>query len=157
MGGGMNRTRFEEFGQVKVRTYEFERSMLHIARPLTKEEMQIRFGLDPHDFVSHVNTIMQGPLRQVYFDEMELMMRTQLWQRYLKRVKVEHPTTWWDAFKLRWFPKRWLARWPANMVRIDIDVAEVLNLKALPAEKSAMGAVYRITDYTLPSPREADL
>jgi hypothetical protein len=27
---------------------------------------------------------------------------------------VSHPATWWDHVKSRWFPRWWLARWPAK-------------------------------------------
>lgn len=32
----------------------------------------------------------------------------------------EYPKTWLDAFKLRWFPKRLLAKYPAQLNRIEV-------------------------------------
>jgi hypothetical protein len=38
----------------------------------------------------------------------------------IETVSVSHPTTWWDAFKVRWFPKWALERWPADVSRYEL-------------------------------------
>lgn len=32
----------------------------------------------------------------------------------------EWPTTWWDAFKKRWYPMLAIRRWPYHMSRIEV-------------------------------------
>jgi hypothetical protein len=39
-----------------------------------------------------------------------------------RELLAEYPSTWWDAFKLRWFPKWALKRWPVVMNRIDGEI-----------------------------------
>jgi hypothetical protein len=49
-----------------------------------------------------------------------------------KRIDVEKqwPADWWQAFKERWFPKRWLRRWPVKYERVSIH--EVLVTRMCP-------------------------
>jgi hypothetical protein len=39
---------------------------------------------------------------------------------------VEYPATWWDAFKLRWFPRWALKRWPALMGSTRVEARALL-------------------------------
>lgn len=36
-------------------------------------------------------------------------------------VHEQWPADWWQAFKARWFPLRWLARWPVRYERVDVS------------------------------------
>lgn len=36
-------------------------------------------------------------------------------------IKRKWPKTWWDAFKLRWYPAWAKQRWPVEFERIDIE------------------------------------
>lgn len=36
-------------------------------------------------------------------------------------IHEQWPETWWDAVKVRWFPRWALKRWPAQFREIDID------------------------------------
>jgi hypothetical protein len=45
-------------------------------------------------------------------EEWVASLRAFFWTRPIGRHEVRYPTTWWDAFKDRWFPKWALARWP---------------------------------------------
>lgn len=44
------------------------------------------------------------------------------YERIEETHSIEVPLTWWDHFKCRWFPQRWLKRWPAQMQKITTCV-----------------------------------
>lgn len=68
-----------------------------------------------------------------------LSVQGSVWERYLERARVEHPKTWWDAFKLRWMPRWWLKRWPARMEVVELVATEVMHGRALPPDQSFVG------------------
>jgi len=55
----------------------------------------------------------------------ELSLHGYLYGKRIKSIDIEYPTTWWDAFKLRWFPGWLLARYPADMTRVHYQ-ADIL-------------------------------
>lgn len=52
---------------------------------------------------------------------MVLSMRTEVLGQRLMRVDESYPSTWWDAVKLRFYPKWALKRWPSRMTHITVD------------------------------------
>ena len=36
---------------------------------------------------------------------------------------VSYPATWWEFFKHRWFPPRWLARWPVKFATVTLEAS----------------------------------
>jgi len=38
-----------------------------------------------------------------------------------ERVVAEYPKTWWDAFKLRWFPRVLLSRYPVEYITVKAE------------------------------------
>jgi hypothetical protein len=36
---------------------------------------------------------------------------------------VSYPATWWEFFKHRWFPRRWLARWPVRFATVTLEAS----------------------------------
>jgi hypothetical protein len=34
---------------------------------------------------------------------------------------VRFPATWWDAFRLRFFPAKWLKRWPVTFEEVSLE------------------------------------
>ena len=51
--------------------------------------------------------------------EMVVVLRAHVWGKE-KTQHIAYPATWWDAFKLRWFPARALERWPAQETHIHV-------------------------------------
>lgn len=56
---------------------------------------------------------------------------------------AEYPATWWDAFKQRWAPRWWLARWPVKTTRRVFSFKECYpNFRqAMPRERIVMKVV----------------
>lgn len=44
-----------------------------------------------------------------------------VWADAPKQIKVSYPSTWWQHFKQRWFPKWVLKKWP---VKLTIKIME---------------------------------
>ena len=47
-------------------------------------------------------------------------------------LTVRYPDGWWQAFRARWFPRRWLRRHPVRQVEERINVDVVYSKVALP-------------------------
>jgi hypothetical protein len=84
---------------------------LHVERFIAAHLVDWPFANDPRITVDHVAEYAGAMLMQ--------MIQDVLIQRELL---AEYPSTWWDAFKLRWFPKWALKRWPVVMNRIDGEI-----------------------------------
>lgn len=59
-------------------------------------------------------------------NEMVLELKKYFYQReiFSETVKIhDFPKTWWDAFKLRWFPKWALKRWQPEYQTINISTS----------------------------------
>lgn len=48
-------------------------------------------------------------LRRLFFS-----LRGYVWAEPPKSISVRYPTTWWDAFKARWFPEWAIEAYPVN-------------------------------------------
>lgn len=47
-------------------------------------------------------------------------------------ASYSHPSDWWQVVKARWFPKRWLRRWPVQLKTVTFDAkALVPELKVM--------------------------
>ena len=53
-----------------------------------------------------------------------MLVRGFLWSEQAGVAEVVYPADWWQAFKERWLPKRWLRRWPVRccVVRLKAQV-----------------------------------
>ena len=65
----------------------------------------------------------------------ELIFELTRFMAFRDSRSFSHPTTWWDAFKERWFPTWALARWPAEYSHhvareyfVDVPKPEGLSL-----------------------------
>jgi hypothetical protein len=67
-----------------------------------------------------VNSDGEYWLRSAWSDHLVLTLQAYIWCRDKKTESHEYPKTWWDAFKLRWFPAWALKRWPAQMTRVEV-------------------------------------
>jgi hypothetical protein len=55
-------------------------------------------------------------------DRMVVRLQRFILSERLADESVRWPTTWWDAFKERWFPNWALRRWPAAYSHADFTV-----------------------------------
>lgn len=87
--------------------------------------------IDPLLLDASVDTI-----RSMVCDQLELRVRGFILaeEDSLRHVEIRYPATWWQHFKQRWFPKRWLKRWPVReMVHtVDVEVIYPYFRPALP-------------------------
>lgn len=68
----------------------------------------------------------------------------------LEKEAARFPKTWWDAFKLRWFPKWALKRWPAEweVVRFRVEATQFfLDVPHVPGRSTVHLAIREVTDH----------
>lgn len=58
-------------------------------------------------------------------ERMHIELRACVYTKVVPVVHKSFPKTWWDAFKLRWFPTWLLRRYPAELETIHVDVHEM--------------------------------
>jgi hypothetical protein len=71
-------------------------------------------------------------------DAMAVKLQRTVWCEQLTDESVLWPTTWWDAFKERWFPRWWLRRWPANYSHADFTVYRAYPDLSLPEHRHTL-------------------
>lgn len=104
---------------MRIETYHFNRT--RVGENIQVSDEEIDFVRDPQ-----------------FLREYTLRFRASIWERFLERVVIHHPATWWDAFKLRFFPGWWLRRWPAKQKTIELEALEVAKKLALPPGHSVL-------------------
>ena len=57
---------------------------------------------------------------------------------------VTHPATWWDAFKLRFFPAWALKRWPAQWTRVVVKAQALFPNLRVDRRRHDMHIIYRV-------------
>lgn len=62
--------------------------------------------------------------------------------QHLQRETVEWPANWWQHFRERWFPRRWLRRWPVRYACRVFDSRLVYPHMQLPEDR--YGASYPV-------------
>lgn len=48
-----------------------------------------------------------------------------IWGKTIQRHQVRYPADWREAFKERWFPTWWKARWPVRYKEIDLNLQAI--------------------------------
>lgn len=78
---------------------------------------------------------------QIHFSALEDMLVLRIkgfvWGEQAKRREVSYPKDWWQAFKKRWAPKWFLARWPVENTTVVMDAKLIypdINI-SLPDER----------------------
>ncbi len=77
-------------------------------------------------------------------DRFVLQLRAHIWGEHVDTVELKHPADWWQAFRERWFPKRWLKKHPVQYTRKVVDLRAVYPgfVPAVPDQD------YRLTMYS---------
>lgn len=85
---------------------------------LEQLHLSVRKSISRHE-LDHIAKVVEADgmswLRDEWADDMVLRLHAAVWTANLKEEKISFPTTWWDAVKLRFFPRWALRRWPAQM------------------------------------------
>lgn len=71
-------------------------------------------------------------------DACAVRLKKYVWSERLADESVSWPTTWWDAFKARWFPRWALRRWPAKYSHADFRIYRGYPDLVLPDQKSVL-------------------
>lgn len=97
------------FADAPIRTVTLERRRMHgVCVKQVKAVADLRWEAPDH--VSRLNAVEHRLIHDVYVEP-------------LQKATVEYPADWWQAVRARWFPAWALRRWPARMVRIEMDAA----------------------------------
>lgn len=64
------------------------------------------------DFVVHEPEL--GRFHDEMCRSIQYTLRGHVWAEAPKSISVRYPSTWWDAFKARWFPEWALEAYPVN-------------------------------------------
>jgi hypothetical protein len=115
---------------------------------LIEEEVQAQVDIDLREF---------GPLtartyiHQAY-DRLTIHLKGSVFIRdeYEPIVVFQTPKTWWDHFKLRWFPPFLLKRSPAELRDIKVSAKEVYPKLPMAVPKAQRHVIIETLDFPLP-------
>lgn len=59
--------------------------------------------------------------RDICANDLVLVLEAKVYSSLPEAVEHRYPTTWWDAFKERWFPRWARVRWPASWTVVRME------------------------------------
>jgi len=69
--------------------------------------------------------------------EMVMQLRATLYGRRTEGQEIRYPATWWDAFKVRWFPEWLLRRYPpVHVVHKTVETELFPNVAPILGQRS---------------------
>lgn len=84
------------------------------------QRMQLRSMIAMDD-----QLVLQYPTLKQWRDEalrhLVLQLQGHVWAEAPKSIRAEYPSTWWDAFKERWFPAWALEAYPVNYTILTLE------------------------------------
>jgi len=95
---------------------------------LKRHEVGFQQAITRHTLVAAKQVGLQGAeiFTEVdhYTRSLIIGLRGYVWaeDEKARHVEVRYPKTWWQHFKLRWFPRSWLKRWPVQEAVVSWDV-----------------------------------
>jgi len=96
-----------------VKSAELWAHRFGVSRMITRHELDHHRG--SHEFV----------LRNLIAEPMVAQLFATLYGRKSPHsVTISHPEDWWQAVRLRWFPRWWLERHPVRMRRHVVSATE---------------------------------
>ncbi len=116
-----------EVEKVKIEEVETEAKMYAVAQLVSAELLEkvkegvyrdgggIDFITDEMKAIVKIPSVLSDPLAHYFTAVIKTYVPTKLLSSY------RWPKTWWDAFKLRWFTKKMLQRWPVKYDGVDIS------------------------------------
>jgi len=82
--------------------------------------------------------------RAAWADSLLIRLTRYIWGKIDSTEEHKYPETWRDAFKLRWFPKWALKRWPVRYVRITVKRGGIYpTLNGMPGCSYQQIQIYR--------------
>ena len=77
-----------------------------------------------------------------------LRIRGYLWGESGETRTISYPLTWWDAFKVRWFPRWLLAKYPANYQHHEITLKTLYPHFRISMPNETFVLKYQVHDYS---------
>jgi hypothetical protein len=68
------------------------------------------------------NAVSIKVIEDLYSDNFLFLLRAEVWGEKIDSHDIAWPKDWWQAFKLRWFPKWVLTRWPVIYEHHHVEV-----------------------------------
>lgn len=72
------------------------------------------------------------------FNAVELSFKKYIATQEVAKREARYPTTWWDAFKERWFPAVLCKRWPVHYTYIKLEAKLLYPKLLLPNHETRM-------------------
>ena len=80
---------------------------------------KIRFAVQTRLSAEALDSYVDDFYAEYVAHDLEVGVRGCVWGKE-KTKQFEYPTTWLDAFKLRWFPEWALERWPPSITLVSV-------------------------------------
>jgi hypothetical protein len=98
---------------------------------------KIAFGISARIDAKCIKDFRPDILAEFLTDSLIVSIRCLIYGEELDSHKFYYPADWWQAFRVRWFPKWWLRRWPPKYREIDCHWKVLYPdfVPALPNEK----------------------
>jgi len=105
---------------------------------MDKEIILEKFKLACHMTVSNVfiEELTVKVAEEFLEERMVYMFKSILLGENLGEVIIQHPATWWDAFKERWFPELFLRKWPVKYTKYHANQRVMYPQLQVPSLKS---------------------
>jgi hypothetical protein len=69
------------------------------------------------------NFELDADIVREFAERLVLQLSTKVASKKYAAKTVSYPATWWDFFKHRWFPARWLQRWPVKFATVTLEAS----------------------------------
>jgi len=69
------------------------------------------------------NVELHADIVREHAERLVLQLSAKVASKKYAAKTVSYPATWWEFFKHRWFPPRWLARWPVKFATVTLEAS----------------------------------
>jgi len=109
------------------------------------EHFRATHAIDIHNVELHADIVRDIAERLV------LQLSAKIASKKYSAKTVSYPATWWDFFKHRWFPPRWLKRWPVKFTEVTLEASAYYPDIDIPGHNAYVDiAVMRVPNATSP-------
>lgn len=69
------------------------------------------------------NVELHADIVREHAERLVLQLSAKVASKKYAAKTVSYPATWWEFFKHRWFPLRWLKRWPVKFAEVTLEAS----------------------------------
>lgn len=103
---------------------------------LTKERLAVMQQISKAVLTTARLVVEEMPFIAGLSESLLLRLDAYVWKAIdHKKLAARYPETWWDAFKLRWFPVWMLQRWPVKYVEVWSETSILYPDLILPNQR----------------------